>query len=580
MKLKLVQHIDRNRAICGFIMRGSSVYTWMKELSRLRLSLSELTIYGLPDNSAKTIWGCLVLTQEQIDPGIDHIHEFCYFRTPNLIFPMRTREYPKLRDEELNALIRGGLHVLHPGIGLVELEDAVEFQSLIRLPELQEVVYLIPEDGVRISCDIHSLFVAPVDEAETLKELEKAMSPEKKDKESTKLSLWERIKLLFYRLFFKTNGEKKPKNIKVSKRGLFKWVEGTLSPKNGDSSRRVEHMMEEYKELEKRNQSELNKLLDMLENDPEKALQYAVPLDPDGSSRGGYDNTFNFRLSKHWNNFSLFGNRGLDYSGSGGIMPDDKFQTLQEQYRKTAEALKKQGKYEKAAFVYLKLLKNETLAAEVLVEGKLYKQAAALYLKMEKKQKAAECYEQARIYERAAELYKELLMYEKAGDLYNKTHKRQEAMHMYELELEDLEGRAQYVKAAKLAKSKMSLFDRGQDLLLEGWRTRRDAFNCLTYYLAEFQDVNSMKKEVKSIYTHEVEGKEQNMQMDFVQVLRSLYTQNGETEELKDLAFKIVSENAEKDRMFTSLLKGFNPEDKELAKDTLRYRSRRALNRN
>ena len=105
-----------------------------------------------------------------------------------------------------------------------------------------------------------------------------------------------------------------------------------------------------------------------------------------------------FGFGRMLSDFSLFGAT----PGVGGgtvIIPDDKLDMLRQNYRNMATDLIAKGEYEKAAYVYLKLLKDISSAAHTLEQGGLYKEAAYLYhQKLRMLQKAAECYELAGLY--------------------------------------------------------------------------------------------------------------------------------------------------------------------------------------
>ena len=130
--------------------------------------------------------------------------------------------------------------------------------------------------------------------------------------------------------------------------------------------------------------------MDLMKNNPEEALKYAIPLDNDNTSRGGDIGEMGW--GRRWGNFSLFGNSGIG-SGSGGGSLDvgDHFQQLERQYYDTARQLIGEKKYKKAAFIYMKLLRNYHLAASTMEQGKHYEEAATIYLKYNNnKEKAAE----------------------------------------------------------------------------------------------------------------------------------------------------------------------------------------------
>lgn len=63
-------------------------------------------------------------------------------------------------------------------------------------------------------------------------------------------------------------------------------------------------MQQDYEDLERRNQKLVDKFLDLLRNNPAEALKYAIPLDENGSVRGG--NNSSFTLSRRWFDFLYF----------------------------------------------------------------------------------------------------------------------------------------------------------------------------------------------------------------------------------------------------------------------------------
>ena len=330
----------------------------------------------------------------------------------------------------------------------------------------------------------------------------------------------------------------------------------------------ADKMMSDFEDLEKRNQKQIDRLMDMLKNNPEEALKYAIPLDNDGSNRGGIEGTFD--LSKRWMDFSLLSPGGS--GGGGSVVLGDKFQELRNQYMKTAEDLIKKEEYRKAAFIYLKLLKNNHQAAATLENGKLFPEAASVYLKfMQNKNKAAECFEKGHMTMEAIDLYKELLQNEKVGDLYMSIYRKKEAFEFFEKVADDYKSKDQYVKASLVYKNKMDNSGAGQSMLLEGWRKQKDAFNCLNNYLNNIEDVKAVGSEINHLYSKEVDNSNREA---FLKVIEHEYEKHEElSEPIRDMAYEIIAEEIRKNPSIVHELKVFNKNNKELSKDTTRYRS-------
>lgn len=112
--------------------------------------------------------------------------------------------------------------------------------------------------------------------------------------------------------------------------------------------------------------------------------------------------------------------------------------------------------YEKAAFIYLKLLKDYHAAASCLKQGKMYEKAAHVDLKFLKNDVAsAECFEDGRIYDRAIELYEKSEKFEKAGYLYLELGDRVSADRSFNIVIANYLSKSKYIKASLVSKIKL-----------------------------------------------------------------------------------------------------------------------------
>jgi hypothetical protein len=231
----------------------------------------------------------------------------------------------------------------------------------------------------------------------------------------------------------------------------------------------------------------------------------------------------------------------------------------------------KEKKYDKAAFVYLKLLKNNHLAATTLENGKLYTEAASVYLKyLQNKEKAAQCYETGRMTNEAIELYKELNKNEKVGDLYTDINNKIEANYHYQIVVEDYKQKNQYIKAALLLKNKMDARHSAQEILLNGWRNNYDRYNCINNYFANIEDESLLTKEINAIYKSETDLTNKE---DFLKALKIEYKKGDNiAAQTKAIAYEIVSTLAKSNPNILNDLTAFN-KDTHLKTDINRFKN-------
>jgi hypothetical protein len=303
-----------------------------------------------------------------------------------------------------------------------------------------------------------------------------------------------------------------------------------------------------------------------LKKDPKKGLQYAIPLDENGMGRGPMFDFGSFILSKRWGSFALsqFG------GGSGSLNLGDDFLRIREQYMKTAEQLIRDGDYREAAFVYLKLLKNYRLAAETLEKGKLYTEAASVYLKhLNNKLLAAKCYEKGNNFLEAIDLYKELKKHEMVGDLYRQLDDEASAVLHYEIVVENYLNNRQYLQAGLLVKNKLNDLTRARDLFHQGWSTGLDVYNCLNNYFNTFQAESEFRMALREIVKEENLSKMQNQFLVSALELEFKKRDKSIGNEIRDIAYQIISQEVKRSPKLLQALVTFNPKDVELKRDLI-----------
>lgn len=569
MELKIKPYDKNIYPIGGILIRDAFVINWIKEIQLIGFNLDEIKIYPIPATKVNTIWGCLILSQNKLNLHKIGKNELFQIVSSNLFIAEKSIISPSLTMSEIEKLFASGMHLIHPDVGIVEFLEELNISKLIKQPELKNVTVRAPEKGVFIPKKINSFQVLPVSSEEVLKNLEHNIFPKKEKLPEQPLTLFEKGKLALYKaLFFKTTNYKSSlnSNSKIHRNAFLEKIESLINAVTKNSSW-VQKLEEDYENLEERNQKQIDKLMDLLKKNPEEALKYAIPLDGTGTTRGGVNQRF--ELSKRWFDFSLFS--GSVNTGTGSIDLGIHYNVLQDQYNKTAQDLINNKEYLKAAFVYMKLLKNYHLAAKVLEDGKHYQESATIYLKhLNDKKKAAECYEKGNLIADAIDLYKDLGENEKVGDLYISIHKKKEAEVYYVKVIDEYTSRNQYVKASLIYKVKMQDAMRGQALLKSGWLENKDAVNCLNNYFNNIKDLNVLKNEINQVFKNELKSENKE---HFISVIKLEYQKNNElASTIREMAYQVVADHIHKNPAIVKELKAFNPKDFELSKDVLRFK--------
>lgn len=580
MELELKPSRKNDYPITGFFLQGPSLHAWLLELERLHISIETLDIYALPNTTANSIWGCYIEFKSHKTPKDIGINEYATCLHQFLVVPQASQVFPRATALELDTLLKGKKTVLHPHIGFFELENPLQLKNHIELPTALVPSIAIPEDPVFIPKQVYSFQLKPVSPEEALDNMTKEHFPDKEQHKEKPLSSFEKLRLKVYKALFLPK-EKKRESSEGENKGLgnLGLIDAGKESRFSSWLRRVfgrvltplvDKVNEDFENLEERNKKEVDKLLKMLKEDLFEALKYAVPLDEYGTSRGGEETAF--KLGERWSDLSL-GSQSAGGRVGGSVNLGTHYYTLKQQYEAAAQKLIERKEYQKAAFVYMRLLKDYGKAAQVLEDGGLYAEAASIYLThLSMKKKAAECYEKAMMIEQAIDLYKELNELEKAGDLHLEINQKKEAFTLFEQLAQNFISEERYVKAARVFKEKMEDKSRCQQYLLKGWREQCNANQCLDFYFSNIEQSKTLQQAVEQVYKEDVDDENRR---DFLDVLSKRYSSSGKAQStMKNIAYEIVAQEAVKDHRIVSELIAFNRADKEFKKDTLRYKLR------
>ncbi|MCA8910864.1 MAG: hypothetical protein KDB82_04115 [Planctomycetes bacterium] len=204
----------------------------------------------------------------------------------------------------------------------------------------------------------------------------------------------------------------------------------------------------------------------------DEALRRALPVG--GSPSRGAAPAANANLPFHNLMYSL-GN--VLNRGSGGtamwFTEPDVYTALVREYRKAAEAAKRDGDFRRAAFIYGKLLGDYRTAANLLQQGGLHRDAALLYMqKLNDPTAAARAYEAGGDIDDAVRLYRKIGQHVPAGDLLRKAGDDEGALIEYRTAGRLLANRGEFKQAGELMMAKANDADEALVFFHEGWRAR------------------------------------------------------------------------------------------------------------
>lgn len=567
LPLTLVPTASNSYPLQGILITGASPQAWLTALLQLNIAESQVLCYAIPGRQPNQIWGCLVVLSTPVKAAAIAPYMALQCAHESLFLPENSQLSPRLDAKGLSALLFDKHHLLHPSLGLVELFEPLNWSTLLLTPPTHQLTSKAPEEGLPIPENIKIVTVEAAPLEDSLGALD-AIVPVREDLQGAPLSTAEVFRLRKLRAW-------REAYFHQEKQGEAKGLWAKLQQKIRSTPPWTDELQEELDALEARYNNPLNRLVDLLKEDPEKALRYAIPLNTGqiGRGYGESNDSGSWDWMPRWASTSLFqsNSSGGYNSGSSFSVPNNQYYELQKQYRAAADALIKQGKFDKAAFIHLRLLRAPKTAAEILIKGNLYEQAASIYLKYLKDEAiAAHCYEKANRLEKALSLYKNLENNVKIGDLYRLLGKEELALVYYEKILEKMIENNNYYSARHFCMEKLDDADRAYTLSFTGWFHGQQPLKCLQYCVDQLPDVGTKRSFLEELYR---DGFAEGRLLIFLQLLRNYYDKEATQRPwLRTLAYSIITDHVKEDGQLLRQLLYFNEKDSHLSKDILRYR--------
>lgn len=330
---------------------------------------------------------------------------------------------------------------------------------------------------------------------------------------------------------------------------------------------------EQFKKLQLQREGEIQRLLKLLEKDPDKGLRYALPIGGrDDASRGIAPPS------------GKLGLRNPTFGARGGWGPADIWNlsehtqwTLRQKYLDLANRELAMGYFDRAAYIFAHLLSDWHAAAGALVRGKRFQEAARIYEeKLNNKPLAAKCLEDGGLLAEAVLLYADLGRHEKCGDLLRLLGRERDAVAAYN---RALSGSTDRIHDARILYEKLYQPGLAIAVLASGWPGSSQARACLE---AHFEYLHRLEAHDDALALTMQLGEARNQLQPPLEMARALHTireKQSDTrvrERLGTVAITTIGHalkscGAGQVHDFTKVLHQMEPSDLLLRRDAVRY---------
>jgi hypothetical protein len=400
---------------------------------------------------------------------------------------------PNLPPRDLLAATEGhssGILVWLPSIGLIEFEvdDAIQYTQLLRRPAVDSNEKYrwrsLPDTPTLPDC-IHGFLIPqppPIDKLFEQEQKEIGGQSADLDKlaadgTSSGSGILSKAQAMYKRALENMLAKLAERKRKLdSERSSNKSSGKSSGYANLASKVSLQLMQRLAQTLQSQRDRQIEKLLNWMQKDPDKALKFAIPLAAMSAFRGLSLPTS--RLTERMPNFNL---GGLFGSGPADIWNiNAKLQAqLQAAYRAQADRELAAGRFRRAAYIHANLLGDLSAAAAILEKGRHYDEASILYgEKLNRPRDQARCMAMAGRTAEAASLYIKLNDFEAAAKVWDDVDNKVAVREVYLKAIEQLKGQNKIVDAARLLDEKLNDRTSAEMLLWEQWPNGREVVAC------------------------------------------------------------------------------------------------------
>ncbi|MFK7820604.1 MAG: hypothetical protein AB8G99_17925, partial [Planctomycetaceae bacterium] len=477
VQLKLIhRNVDRSQpknADTWFIP-GSDSSQWLSELLSWNTPLIAAKLYVLSPHGSSVPAGIVVAG---VGPNVSSAKALPYRRiSERLLIPLEAELFPATTDAELAELLERDsidAFVWHPAIGIVgyEADEILTVDRLFSVQPASKTQWFAGNTGTQLTDRLSAIFP---EQSLTLNDV----LGKSGDDIGTEPNLSDAPR---------SPDESKAAGIRDAVRKLQRpFAQAAQSfansvPANADKRTWVNAMEDWARRVLQagsssmsRRENELKRLLNMLKNDPDKGLRFAIPFSNDNHRGLGQPSD---QLSEQLVDYGANSSAG---TANYWDMSWEMQQRLRAQYQELALRETRLGRHRRAAYIYSSLLGDLDAAAAVLESGGHYREAAVIYRdKLDQKRKAAECLRKGGQFEQAIAMFESIEDWPSVAGLHEQLENNEAARRAWRNAASVLEKSGDHIKAASLLENKLDDSTAADALLRRGWQYSHKAEDCL-----------------------------------------------------------------------------------------------------
>jgi len=592
--LQLRYAAEPQRPVAAWRLDGDSPARWLDEVTAWPGEQTAWKLYPLGGNEPGSVAGLLVEPAAGDLAAIAAVHPggSPYSRIGRLLLPVHARFDPLLSDAEVEALLPAddSLYVWQPQVGLIRCDSTatLSLPQLLAAPSRAAGSWNAAVAGVRTNQRLLSIQPSAALSVEHLME-------EARGDISEDAGNWEAL----------PRSPREPRNFPMrllvrlaSLAGLARvgpWRRQTKSARTtatgagdkpsavsrwlrGVGERLAEQAARVSSQLQASRNREVERLLHLLQTQPDEGLRYAIPMGGSGAHRGraaprgsliGRDVDFNLRR--------LVGGAPADVWAI-----DAEYQVrLWRLYRELANREISLGRHRRAAYIFAELLGDLPAAARTLADGRHFREAAVLYAdRLQDPRAAAKCLEQGGLLTEAIPFYQRLHEHEKVAELYERLRQPDSAAVAYRLAIESKLAAEDFLGAARLWEEKLHAPDEALAVLERGWPGSAQARSCL-HALFDLLARRAEHERARERLTQLVAGRHETdaALASCLSRLARLYPQTSlrhyAADQARILAARRLAVATESEvAVWLETLRELAPQDRLLARDCERFRGR------
>ncbi len=503
--LKIARTNKTRRPIAAWFVSGSDPAAWISQLARGDLPLTSLILRPVPTSfDDRQPLGVLVTTSHA---DIAKVANETSLALPfgciggRLYLPIDASVVPIVTDEELIGLLPtdSSDFIWHPAVGLVRCEtsERLTVLDLVRPPTSTSSDWIRAVPGIAIRSRLLSIEPTEVPTADdimrsagedigTQQNSIGELPPAPGEGLAGQLYQWTTPLRQAWKSFWKrppakpADAKSGPQNPAGHSAGSnwLSWLGSAAAAPFGALGGLAAKMIPKSLVDQTKRLREIDRLLHLLNDDPDAGLKFALPMGGEAATRGagqsgnqlvGRDTSFG--LGK------LFASGPVD---PWDIPPGQQLLLIQ-RYRELAAREIRMGRHRRAAYIFAELLGDLQGAANTLETGQHYREAAVLYReRLRRPLDAARCLERGGLLDEAAELYIEQGMMEQAADLYYRLERPDEAERLLRNWAVQLTHSGHHIRASAVFHEKLKNVDEALITLDRGWAYQApDAESCL-----------------------------------------------------------------------------------------------------